>query len=133
MAASVLTSGSYNGRGSDHSAFSPYRTEPGADKAYEMAGLGPEDVDLTQVHDAATIGELQQIESLQLTRPGEAWRATLGTGARSLAATSPSIPTVACWPWDTPSAQRVSAKYTRQCSSYGATPARGRSLTPRSA
>ena len=77
VAASVLTSGSYNGRGSDHSSFSPYRTEPGADKAYEMAGLGPEDVDLTQVHDAATIGELQQIESLQLTNPGEAWRATL--------------------------------------------------------
>ena len=77
VAASILTSGSFNGRGSDHSAFSPYRTEPGADKAYEMAGLGPEDVDLTQVHDAATIGELQQIESLQLTGPGEAWRATL--------------------------------------------------------
>ena len=77
VSAAVLTSGSFNGRGSDHSAFSPYRTEPGAEKAYEMAGLGPEDVDLTQVHDAATIGELQQIESLQLTGPGEAWRATL--------------------------------------------------------
>ena len=28
VAAAVLTSGDYNGRGSDHSAFSPYRTEP---------------------------------------------------------------------------------------------------------
>ena len=76
VVAAALTSGNYNGRGSDHSAFSPYRTEPAALAAYEMSGLGPEDVDLAQVHDAATIGELQQIESLQLTPKGEAWRAT---------------------------------------------------------
>ena len=77
IAAAVLTSGSYNGKGSDHSAFSPYRTEPGAVKAYEMSGLGPEDVDLVQVHDAATIGELQQLEALGLVPPGEAWQATV--------------------------------------------------------
>ena len=41
-----------------------------------MSGLGPEDVDLCQVHDAATIGELQQIESLHLAPFGEAWQAT---------------------------------------------------------
>ena len=77
VAAAALTSGNYNGRGSDHSAFSPYRTEPAAIAAYEMSGLGPEDVDLVQVHDAATIGELQQIEALQLTPKGEAWQATV--------------------------------------------------------
>ena len=77
IAAAVLSSGRYNGRGSDHSAFSPYRTEPGALQAYEMAGMGPEDVDLVQVHDAATIGELQQMESLHLTPFGESWRATV--------------------------------------------------------
>ena len=77
IAAAVLSSGSYNGRGSDHSAFSPYRTEPGALKAYEMSGIGPEEVDLVQVHDAATIGELQQLESLHLVPFGEAWQATL--------------------------------------------------------
>ena len=76
VAAAALTSGNYNGRGSDHSAFSPYRTEPAALQAYEMAGIGPEDVDIAQVHDAATIGELQQIEALHLTPFGEAWRAT---------------------------------------------------------
>ena len=75
--AAVLTSGNYNGRGSDHSAFSPYRTEPAALAAYEMSGLGPEDVDLVQVHDAATIGELQQIEALLIAPKGEAWRATV--------------------------------------------------------
>ncbi len=76
VAAATLTSGNYNGRGSDHSAFSPYRTEPAALAAYEMASLGPEDVNLAQVHDAATIGELQQIEALHLTPMGEAWQAT---------------------------------------------------------
>ena len=76
IAAAVLRSGNYNGRGSDHSAFSPYRTEPAALEAYEMSGLGPEDIDLAQVHDAATIGELQQIESLHLAPFGLAWEAT---------------------------------------------------------
>ena len=77
VAAAVLRSGSFNTRGSDHTAFSPYRTEPAALQAYEMSGLGPEDVDLVQVHDAATIGELQQLEALHLVPWGEAWRATL--------------------------------------------------------
>ena len=76
IAGAVLRSGSYNGRGSDHSAFSPYRTEPAALQAYEMSGLGPEDVDLIQLHDAATIGELQQLEALHIVPFGEAWEAT---------------------------------------------------------
>ena len=76
VAAAVLRSGNYNGKGSDHSAFSPYRTEPAALEAYEMSGLGPEDVDFVQVHDAATIGELQQIEALHITPFGQAWEAT---------------------------------------------------------
>ena len=77
IAASTLTSGTYNGHGSDHSAFSPYRSEPAALQAYEMSGIGPEDVDLVQVHDAATIGELQQLEAMHLVPFGEAWQATL--------------------------------------------------------
>ena len=77
VTAAVLRSGSYNGRGSDHSAFSPYRTEPAALEAYEASGIGPEDVDLVQVHDAATIGELQQLESLHLVPFGQAWQATV--------------------------------------------------------
>lgn len=77
VAAAILRSGTYNGRGSDHSAFSPYRTEPAALDAYEMSGTGPEDVDLVQVHDAATIGELQQLEALQLVPQGQAWQATM--------------------------------------------------------
>ena len=77
VAAAVLKSGNYNGRGADHSAFSPYRTEPAALAAYEMSGIAPADVDLAQVHDAASIGELQQLEALHLVPFGEAWRATV--------------------------------------------------------
>ena len=76
ISAAVLRSGNYNGRGSDHSAFSPYRTEPAAIEAYQSSNIKPEEVDLVQVHDASTIGELQQLESLHLIGKGEAWKAT---------------------------------------------------------
>ena len=37
-----------------------------------MAGLGPEDIDVIQVHDAATIGEIQQLEGLDIVPKGRA-------------------------------------------------------------
>ena len=76
ISAAVLRSGNYNGRGSDHSAFSPYRTEPAAIEAYQSSNIKPEEVDLVQVHDASTIGELQQLESLHIIEKGDAWKAT---------------------------------------------------------
>ena len=76
ISAAVLRSGNYYGRGSDHSAFSPYRTEPAAIEAYQSSNIKPEEVDLVQVHDASTIGELQQLESLHLIEKGDAWKAT---------------------------------------------------------
>ena len=39
--------------------------------AYEQAGLGPETVDVAEVHDATSYAELQQIENLGLAAPGE--------------------------------------------------------------
>ena len=39
--------------------------------AYEMAGLGPEDVDVAEVHDAFTIGELMYYEALGFCAPGD--------------------------------------------------------------
>ena len=42
--------------------------------AYEMAGLGPEDVDVAEVHDAFTIGELMYYEALGFCAPGEGGR-----------------------------------------------------------
>jgi benzoylsuccinyl-CoA thiolase BbsB subunit len=54
----------------------PEGTALAAKDVYEMSGLGPEDVDLVQVHDAATIGELEHLEYAGLFAPGEAWVAT---------------------------------------------------------
>jgi acetyl-CoA acetyltransferase len=41
-------------------------------KAYEEAGIGPEDIDLAEVYDLSTALELDWIEDLKLCEPGEA-------------------------------------------------------------
>ena len=46
-------------------------TEIVARKVYEKAGIGPEDVDVTQVHDAFTPGEILTIEELGYVPHGE--------------------------------------------------------------
>jgi acetyl-CoA C-acetyltransferase len=46
-------------------------TEGAAKKAYERAGIGPEDVNLAQVHDAFTSGEIVLLEELGLCPKGE--------------------------------------------------------------
>ena len=38
--------------------------------AYEMAGIGPADIDLAEVHDASSSGEIVQIEALGLSAAG---------------------------------------------------------------
>lgn len=40
-------------------------------RAYEMAGLGPEDIDVAEVHDATAFGELLQCEELGFCPEGE--------------------------------------------------------------
>ncbi len=42
-----------------------------AQKAYETAGLGPEDMDIAEVHDATAYGELHQTENLGFCARGE--------------------------------------------------------------
>lgn len=42
--------------------------------AYEEAGLGPEAIDVAEVHDATSYAELQQIENLGLAEPGSVGR-----------------------------------------------------------
>ncbi len=55
-------------------------------RAFERAGVGPEDIDVAEVHDASSIGEIIQTEALGLIPPGEAGRAaeagTTGLGGR---------------------------------------------------
>ncbi|WP_435194633.1 thiolase C-terminal domain-containing protein [Natronomonas sp. EA1] len=42
-------------------------------QAYEMAGMGPEDIDVAELHDMFTILEFLQSEGLGFFEPGEAW------------------------------------------------------------
>jgi len=42
-----------------------------ARKAYDRAGIGPEDVDLAEVHDATAFGEISSTEALMFCPPGE--------------------------------------------------------------
>ncbi len=49
-------------------------TRQAAAKAYEMAGLGPEDVDLVELHDCFATAEILHYENLGLCGAGEAGR-----------------------------------------------------------
>jgi benzoylsuccinyl-CoA thiolase BbsB subunit len=42
-----------------------------ATDAYEMAGCGPEDIDIIELHDAFTVSELMHYEDLGLCKKGE--------------------------------------------------------------
>lgn len=42
--------------------------------AYEQAGIGPEEIGVAEVHDAAASAELEEIENLGLAEKGEAFR-----------------------------------------------------------
>lgn len=75
-------SGAYHPRGSDDDDAEEGGSELNSDalaelaaQAYERAGLGPEDVGVTQVHDAFAPGEIFSIESLGLVGEGEGARA----------------------------------------------------------
>lgn len=71
VAASVLASG----RGDDRSK--PDAVTRAAGLAYERAGLGPDDLDVVELHDATAIAELQLYEELRLCGAGEAPRLVL--------------------------------------------------------
>lgn len=49
-------------------------TAPAAKAAYEIAGIGPQDVDVVELHDAFTVGELLHTEGLGLCPKGEGGR-----------------------------------------------------------
>ncbi|MCJ7594877.1 MAG: hypothetical protein MUO52_08925 [Desulfobacterales bacterium] len=72
IAASVLTSGSYDEGWRDLTTND--QTKRAARKAYEMAGLGPDDLDLVELHDCFTIAELFHYENLGLCPKGEGGR-----------------------------------------------------------
>ncbi|HYW24629.1 MAG TPA: thiolase family protein [Terriglobales bacterium] len=68
IAASVLRSG----RGDDLGVWDPTRTL--ARRAYEMAGVGPEDVAVAEVHDLSSVGELYAYGELGFCHEDESER-----------------------------------------------------------
>jgi benzoylsuccinyl-CoA thiolase BbsB subunit len=58
-------------------------TKPAAGRAYEMAGIDPTDVDVVELHDAFTTGELMHYEGLGLCPKGDGARLALD-GATTL-------------------------------------------------
>jgi acetyl-CoA C-acetyltransferase len=46
-------------------------TQIASKTAYEMAGIGPEDIDVAEVHDCFTISEILAYEDLGFAKPGE--------------------------------------------------------------
>ena len=70
IAACFLTSGQPRGADSDDEESSGALTVL-AKKAYERAGLGPEDIDLAEVHDATAFGEISSTEALLFCPEGE--------------------------------------------------------------
>ncbi|GAB3076323.1 thiolase family protein [Nocardioides zeae] len=63
------------GHDRDTTRFEGHLTQGVARRAYERAGLGPDEVDVAEVHDATAFAEVLQSEMLGLVPPGEGGRA----------------------------------------------------------
>lgn len=68
----VLACRSLTGSDRDPADYAAHVSRAVSVLAYEDAGIGPADVDLAEVHDASSSGEVVQVEALGLSRPGEA-------------------------------------------------------------
>jgi acetyl-CoA acetyltransferase len=68
VAANVLTSGSYP---DDRDFVSFDGDVRAAEQAYEMAGIGPGDLDLAEVHDSFAPAEIKHYEDLGFCKPGD--------------------------------------------------------------
>jgi acetyl-CoA acyltransferase len=71
--ASALASDPYTDRNIAMMDFNAV-TKLAAKSAYDMAGLGPDDVDLIELHDCFATAEIVHYENLGLCKPGEAGR-----------------------------------------------------------
>ncbi|MXY33143.1 MAG: thiolase family protein [Boseongicola sp. SB0664_bin_43] len=71
--ACILRAGLPNRDPEDYDAHVGART---AVAAYEAAGLGPQDIDVAEVHDATAFGEILQIENLGIAARGDGGLAT---------------------------------------------------------
>ncbi|GAA5040534.1 acetyl-CoA acetyltransferase [Thermocatellispora tengchongensis] len=73
---SGLASGSPIGPATEFGTSRPSRLA--ARRAYAAAGVTPDAIDLAEVHDAFTIGEIMSVEALGLAGPGKALHAVAG-------------------------------------------------------
>ena len=80
--ASTLVSGTDRARGESAAI------ERAAQQAYDQAGIGPEDVDVVELHDAAAPAELMAYEELGLCPPGDGPK-LLGSGDTTLGGRMP--------------------------------------------
>ncbi len=87
----VSVKASVLGSGRDHQPGDPGVTERMAKKAYEVAGIGPEDLDVAEVHDASAPAELIIYEELGLCQQGEGGR-LIDEGATALGGKTPVNP-----------------------------------------
>lgn len=69
IAGSAMGSGGFADRAGNEHRLTPKV----AAKAYDAAGIGPDDVDLVELHDAFAIAEWLYIEELGLAEEGKAW------------------------------------------------------------
>ena len=67
VAASVIATGSER----DPDDSNSHVTRIAAGRAYEKAGVGPEDMSVSEVHDASAIAEIMQTENLGFCEIGE--------------------------------------------------------------
>lgn len=86
---SALRSGRFTGSGKD--ILDSLLTKETARAAYEMAGVGPEDVDVCECHDAFTIGEILHYENLGFCARGEGGR-LIQDGATEITGSIPVNP-----------------------------------------
>jgi benzoylsuccinyl-CoA thiolase BbsB subunit len=89
VAASVLGSGDFLYRWQD-ATFSDM-SHRAATAAYEMAGIGPRDIDVVELHDAFVVAELMHYEDLALCAKGEGGR-FIDSGGPWLDGTTPVNP-----------------------------------------
>jgi acetyl-CoA acetyltransferase len=79
------------GSGKDRNPGDPGVTERIAKKAYEVAGIGPKDLQVAEVHDASAPAELIIYEELGLCKPGEGGR-LVDEGVTALGGRTPVNP-----------------------------------------
>jgi acetyl-CoA acetyltransferase len=87
----VWVTASVLGSGKDRAPGEPGVTTRMARKAYDIAGVGPDDLDVIELHDASSPAELMEYEELGLCKVGEGGR-LIEEGVTSLTGKSPVNP-----------------------------------------